>query len=140
MADLQLAVAVKPESYVKRPVALGIFEMSMHSLPRVGFRTGSSTEVPATCRVALVGSTPALFSMADTRRTPMSWHPVATRGVRGRGIRRIAADAMPRLSHGHVRRRIHAVRRGGGGPPGRNDDGRLSAAVGTSTAAGGYLA
>src|SRR5690606_41804918 len=66
MADLQLAVAVKPESYVKRPVALGIFEMSMHSLPRVGFRTGSSTEVPATCRVAMDGASPALFSMADT--------------------------------------------------------------------------
>ncbi|MNV15331.1 hypothetical protein D3C71_1060530 [compost metagenome] len=45
MADLQLAVAVKPESYVKRPVSLVSFEISTQSLPSVGLMTGRTTDV-----------------------------------------------------------------------------------------------
>src|SRR5690606_25919978 len=52
MADLQLAVAVKPGSKVKQPVALGSLPMSMQGWPSTGSTTGSSTDFPATSRVA----------------------------------------------------------------------------------------
>src|SRR5690606_35748056 len=52
MADLQLAVAVKPGSKVKQPVCLGNLPMSMQGWPSTGSTTGSSTDFPATPRVA----------------------------------------------------------------------------------------
>src|SRR3989339_473232 len=54
IADLQLAVAVKPGSYVKQPVSLGSLAMSMHGAPSVGCCTGRTTFLSPAARVAWV--------------------------------------------------------------------------------------
>src|SRR5690606_24937953 len=112
--------------------------MSMHSLPRVGFSTGSSTEAPSTCRVAMDGASPALFSMADTLALLLA----SRRGAaRGRGNRRIAA--LARCANYRIGT-CAAVSTDSPGPwdeaSARNDDGRPGAAVTACIAAGAYLA
>src|SRR5690606_34284799 len=79
--------------------------MSMHSLPRVGLMTGSSTDVPSTWTVAMDGSLPAVFWLADTLALLLG--VPRRRGGRGRSGNQAdrGSDAMRQLSHSGVRRK-----------------------------------
>src|SRR5690606_4945447 len=98
MADLQLAVAVKPESQVKRPVSFVSFETSMQSLPRVGLSTGRVTDLSPAFNVT--------WSRLDTVCAPL-WgkRDPSRRGARVAVGGSVAARrGTPGLSHTHTPR------------------------------------